>query len=56
MSINAEKLPSEIKANGKSTIRLITLNGEPVEFSDGFTELNTKSYEQVLASNGFSLE
>lgn len=56
LSINAETLPGEVKASGKSTFRLITLNGEPVEFSDGFTELHTKSYEQVLAGNGFSLE
>jgi len=56
LSINSETLPENIKMNGKTTYRLITLNGEPVEFSDGFTELHNRSYEQILNGNGFSLE
>lgn len=55
LSINAETLPSEIRALGKTTYRTLVLNGEPVEFSDGFTELHTRSYSEILSGNGFRL-
>jgi UDP-N-acetyl-2-amino-2-deoxyglucuronate dehydrogenase len=56
LSINSDTLPFEIKEGGKTTFRLITLDGEPVEFSDGFTDLHTRSYEQILKGQGFSLQ
>jgi UDP-N-acetyl-2-amino-2-deoxyglucuronate dehydrogenase len=33
----------------------MTVNGESFEFSDGFTELHTQSYQHILAGNGFPL-
>ena len=36
--------------------RTIKVNGEEVDFSDGFTDLHTKSYEEILGGNGFKLE
>ena len=36
--------------------RTIKVNGEEVDFSDGFTDLHTKSYEEILSGNGFKLE
>jgi UDP-N-acetyl-2-amino-2-deoxyglucuronate dehydrogenase len=56
LSINADHLPVEAKELGKRTYRSITVDGEEVEFSEGFTDLHTRSYEQILAGNGFGLE
>jgi UDP-N-acetyl-2-amino-2-deoxyglucuronate dehydrogenase len=55
LSINPNTLPEEVKAAGRRTYRVLNIDGEPIEFSDGFTELHTKSYEQILAGNGFPL-
>lgn len=55
LSINAGELPEEAKKAGKRTYRSLTIDGEQFEFSDGFTELHTKSYEQILTGNGFPL-
>ena len=55
LSINADTLPTEVKVQGKRTYRSLAIDGEEFEFSEGFTELHTKSYEQILAGNGFPL-
>jgi UDP-N-acetyl-2-amino-2-deoxyglucuronate dehydrogenase len=56
LSINADTLPEEAKQAGKRTFRSLTIDGEGFEFSDGFTELHTRSYEEILKGNGFRLE
>ncbi len=56
LSINAEHLPANVKDQGKRTYRSITVDGEEVEFSEGFTDLHTRSYEQIFVGNGFGLE
>jgi UDP-N-acetyl-2-amino-2-deoxyglucuronate dehydrogenase len=56
LSINANHLPSQALATGKRTYRSITVDGDEVEFSEGFTDLHTRSYEQILAGKGFGLE
>jgi len=55
LSINAVSLPEEAKKTGKRTHRSLTIDGEAFEFSEGFTELHTKSYEEILAGKGFRL-
>ena len=55
LSIDANTLPDEAKAAGKRTFRTLTIDGEGFEFSDGFTELHTKSYEEILKGNGFRI-
>lgn len=55
LSIDANTLPEEAKAAGKRTFRTLTIDGEGFEFSDGFTELHTKSYEEILKGNGFPI-
>ena len=55
LSINAGKLPPEARQTNKRTHRSLTIDGEEFEFSDGFTELHNKSYEELLAGKGFSL-
>jgi UDP-N-acetyl-2-amino-2-deoxyglucuronate dehydrogenase len=56
LSINYDVLPEEIKAKGQRTYRSITIDGEELEFSGGFTDLHTKVYEGVLDSKGYGLE
>lgn len=57
LSINKEDLPEENKANeGNKAFRLITINGEELDFSEGFTDLHTKVYEKTLAGEGFGLK
>lgn len=55
LSINYETIPEEIRMEGKRTYRLITVNGSSFEFSDGFTELHTNSYRDILKGAGFCL-
>ena len=55
LSINADRLPAEIVAQGKRTYRTLTIDGEAFEFSEGFTELHTRSYEEILKGNGFPI-
>ncbi|WP_080237130.1 Gfo/Idh/MocA family oxidoreductase [Spirosoma rigui] len=55
LSTDYESLPDTVKLTGKRTYRCLQLEGEEIEFSDGFTDLHTKSYEQILEGNGFGL-
>ena len=55
LSIDASTLPDEVKASSKRTFRTLTIDGDGFEFSDGFTELHTKSYEEILKGNGFPI-
>jgi UDP-N-acetyl-2-amino-2-deoxyglucuronate dehydrogenase len=56
LSINADHLPDEQKAKGQRTYRSIRIDGEEVEFSEGFTDLHTESYRDILSGGGFGLE
>lgn len=56
LSINDEVLPDEVKAKGQGTYRSLTLEGEELEFSDGFTNLHTRVFEQIIAGKGYGLE
>ena len=54
LSINRKDLPANVPP-GQTTFRSIVIDGEELEFSDGFTDLHTRSYQQILGGNGFSL-
>jgi len=56
LSIDYNQLPEEIKAKGQRTYRSITVDGEALEFSQGFTELHTRSYADILGGGGFGIE
>jgi len=56
LSVNYDYIPEEIKAAGQTTYRSITVEGEEIEFSGGFKDLHTRSYEEILAGNGFGLD
>jgi len=55
LSIDANTLPDEAKAAGKRTFRNLSIDGDAFEFSDGFTELHTKSYTDIINGKGFPL-
>lgn len=55
LSINSDTLPQHIKATGKTTYRSMTLEGEEIEFSAGFTDLHNKSYDDILNGGGFRI-
>ena len=53
LSINAKLLP----ANASHTFyRSMTIDGQEIEFSNGFTDLHTESYKQILAGHGFGID
>ncbi|MDH5367628.1 MAG: Gfo/Idh/MocA family oxidoreductase [Cyclobacteriaceae bacterium] len=56
LSINSDNLPKEVKNNKIPTFRSIRVDNTEFEFSGGFTDLHTKSYENVILGNGFGLE
>ena len=56
LSVNYDYIPEDIKETGKRTYRSIRVDGEEFEFSEGFTDLHTKSYEHILNGGGFGLE
>lgn len=55
-SVDASDLPFVPEPGGRTTHRSIRVNGEEVEFADGFTDLHTRVYEQVLAGNGAGID
>jgi UDP-N-acetyl-2-amino-2-deoxyglucuronate dehydrogenase len=55
LSINEQTLPDKVKEKGLRTFRSITIGEEEFEFSGGFTELHTKSYEHILGGDGFRI-
>jgi UDP-N-acetyl-2-amino-2-deoxyglucuronate dehydrogenase len=54
LSLDHEDLPDRAKAQKVKTYRSVTLDGKEIEFSEGFSELHTKSYEQILNGRGFT--
>ena len=56
LSIDVNDVPADVRATGQRTFRSITCEGEEIEFSGGFTDLHTRSYEEILKGNGFGLE
>ncbi len=53
LSVDDKNLPREIAETGQRTFRSITVNGEELEFSGGFTDLHTMSYKDILDGGGF---
>lgn len=55
LSIDANDLPDQAKGK-KTTYRNIDISGEQLEFSDGFNDLHTASYQEILAGRGYGLD
>jgi UDP-N-acetyl-2-amino-2-deoxyglucuronate dehydrogenase len=55
LSIDEKDLPAHIRANNQRTFRQFTIDDQPVDFSAGFTDLHTLSYQEILAGRGFGI-
>ena len=55
LSTDRGDLPFAPQPGGKTTYRSITIDGEEVEFTEGFTDLHTQVYKRVLAGEGFGI-
>ncbi|MDX8338066.1 Gfo/Idh/MocA family oxidoreductase [Draconibacterium sp. IB214405] len=55
LSLDSNDLPEVATKAGKRTFRSIKVDGKEIEFSDGFTDLHTVTYQQILAGNGFGV-
>lgn len=56
LSVDNKYVPQSARAEGQRTYRSITVDGEEIEFSGGFADLHTRSYEEILAGRGYGLE
>jgi len=56
LSIDYRDIPDKVKSGGQRTYRSISVNGEELEFSGGFTDLHTVSYREILAGRGFGVD
>jgi UDP-N-acetyl-2-amino-2-deoxyglucuronate dehydrogenase len=55
LSLNESDIPEEIRKTGKRTYRSLTVGGEEIEFSEGFTDLHTDSYRKIIDGTGFRM-
>lgn len=55
LSVDKNDLPEEVRAANKTTFRSLSMDGDEFEFSDGFTDLHTIVYREILAGRGFGL-
>lgn len=55
LSVEYEDIPENVKLNGQRTYRSITIENEEIEFSGGFTDLHTQTYQHILNGKGFGL-
>ncbi len=56
LSLDYDDLPSLVKNRNQKTFRSITIDGNEIEFSDGFADLHTQTYLDILSGGGFGLE
>lgn len=56
LSIDYDTIPEEVRKSGKRTFRSMQVEGEQIEFSDGFTELHTRTYEDILSGKGYGVD
>ena len=55
LSLDTRFVPEPERASGKRTYRSITVDREEIEFSEGFTDLHIKSYQEILSGKGFPI-
>lgn len=56
LSLEVEDVPEGPRKAGQRTFRSISIDGDELEFSGGFTDLHTRSYEEILAGRGFGID
>jgi UDP-N-acetyl-2-amino-2-deoxyglucuronate dehydrogenase len=55
LSVETDDLPAEARKSGQAAYRSLTLDGREIEFSEGFTDLHTRIYEDILAGHGYGI-
>jgi UDP-N-acetyl-2-amino-2-deoxyglucuronate dehydrogenase len=56
LSIDANDLPIQTREKNQRTFRSIQVDGNEMEFSDGFTDLHTNVYKNIISGNGYGIE
>lgn len=56
LSVDRNDLPEHVRARGGSAFRALTIDGEDVDFSEGFTDLHTEVYRDILSGGGYGIE
>lgn len=56
LSVDEEDLPASVRQAGKFAYRSMTLDGQEIEFSDGFTDLHTRVYRDIIEGRGFGIK
>lgn len=56
LSVDAADLPAEVRASGRFAHRSMTVDGAEIEFSDGFTDLHTRAYREIVAGRGYGID
>lgn len=56
LSVDAQDLPEQVRAKGGHAFRSITVDGEEIDLSTGFTDLHTEVYKDILAGGGYGIE
>lgn len=56
LSLDYNDIPENLKKNGVRTYRSVLIDGEEIEFSSGFTDLHTVTYQEILQGRGFGLK
>lgn len=56
LSTRAQDLPARALEEDRPAYRSLTMDGEEIEFSPGFTDLHTAVYQDILAGGGFGIE
>jgi UDP-N-acetyl-2-amino-2-deoxyglucuronate dehydrogenase len=56
LSLDYHDLPKVATDKNMRTFRSITVDGKEIEFSGGFTDLHTVTYQNILNGNGFGIE
>jgi UDP-N-acetyl-2-amino-2-deoxyglucuronate dehydrogenase len=56
LSIDKNDLPDEAVQNKKISYRSLIADGEQIEFSDGFTDLHTEVYREILDGRGLGIK
>ncbi len=55
LSVDSDDLPESARSAGRATFRSITVDGEEIEFTDGFGDLHTRVYRETLAGHGHGI-
>lgn len=56
LSLDYHDLPMQATSKGLRTYRSITVNGKEIEFSGGFTDLHTVTYQNILIGKGYGID